>query len=97
MTKEKRMMTVILLRLARELNALQNRLTKNDEDYDYYLQKQINNTIYAISEVHSIACLDPIDKEIFCTALDYLDRKINMRQCLEGISLHLAELDDGRK
>ncbi|WP_160045725.1 hypothetical protein [Paenibacillus sp. USDA918EY] len=96
MTKEKRKMTVILLRLARELNAQQNKLVKNDEDYDYFLMKHINMTIYAISEVHSIASLDPIDTEILRTVWDYLERKINMRQCLEGISLHLAELDDGR-
>lgn len=94
MKAERRKMTVILLRLARELNVRQNKLARN-EDYDYSLQREINAVFYAISEVHSIAHMDPIDLAIYRTASDFIDGKIKMRQCLQKIERHLSELHTG--
>lgn len=94
MNAERRKMTVILLRLARELNVRQNKLARN-EDYDYSLQREIDSVFHAISEVHSIAHMDPIDQAIYRTSFDFIDGKIKMGKCLEEIERHLNVLYKG--
>ncbi|WP_196427020.1 hypothetical protein [Paenibacillus woosongensis] len=82
------------MRLARELNARQNKLAR-EEDYDFSLQREINSVFYAISEVHSIAHMDPIDTAIHRTAFDFVDGKIKMGKCLREIERHLNMLHKG--
>lgn len=94
MNAERRKMTVILLRIAKRLNARQNKLARN-EDYDYSLMNNINEVVGAIGEVHSIAHMDPIDTDIHRAAFDFIEGRIKMRQCLQDIDLHLSGLNKG--
>lgn len=94
MNAERRKMTVILLRIAKGLNARQNNLARN-EDYDYSLMNNINEVVRAIVEVHSIAHMDPIDTAIHRTAFDFIEGRMKMSKCLEDIEGHLKGLYKG--